>query len=185
MSTELGEVLLAIARSAIGRGFGVSAQPRADLPRLHEPGASFVTLRETAELRGCIGSLSATRPLIEDVRSNAVAAAFRDPRFPPLRLEEFDAILIEVSLLTPVVPMSFRDEADALAQLRPGVDGVVFACGHARATFLPQVWESLPEPHQFLAQLKYKAGLAADFWAPEVELACYQVTKWKEPVPAQ
>ncbi|GAB4166448.1 MAG: hypothetical protein OHK0026_17040 [Rhodocyclaceae bacterium] len=183
MSADLGEALLVAARAAIGERFGIAEPAPAELPRLREPGASFVTLTEDGELRGCIGSLEAVRPLIEDVRSNAVAAAFRDPRFPPLRREEFDRVRVEVSVLAPAEPMSFRDEADALSQLRPGQDGVILACGHARATFLPQVWESLPGPRDFLAHLKRKAGLPADFWSDGIRLARYRVTKWKEPAP--
>ncbi len=183
MSPELGEALLGIARGAIGSHFGLAAEPVPELPELREPGASFVTLTERGELRGCIGSLQAQRPLREDVRRNALAAAFHDPRFPPLERRELDAIRVEVSLLEPPVALPVRDEADALAQLRPGIDGVVFSYRSARATFLPQVWESLPEPREFLAQLKRKAGLPADFWSDEVRLARYRVTKWKEPMP--
>lgn len=183
MNADPGEALLKIARGAIAQHFGLPAEAVPELPELGEPGASFVTLTERGELRGCIGSLEARRPLGEDIRRNALAAAFHDPRFPPLDRSEFDAIRVEVSLLTPPVAMPVRDEADATAQLRPGIDGVVFSYRSARATFLPQVWESLPDPREFLAQLKRKAGLPADFWSSEVALARYEVTKWKEPMP--
>jgi AmmeMemoRadiSam system protein A len=132
------------------------------------PGATFVTLTQQGRLRGCIGSLEAHRPLAQDVRENAQAAAFRDPRFTPLAVEEFEFTSVEVSLLTPALPMAFRDEADFMAQLRPGVDGIVFQYGRHRSTFLPQVWESLPEPVQFMQQLKRKAGLPPNFWHDEV-----------------
>ena len=131
-------------------------------------------------MRGCIGTLEAHRPLGLDVRENAVAAAFRDPRFMPLTLAEFEEIRVEVSLLSPTEALAVMSEAHALASLRPGIDGVVFEYGHYRSTFLPQVWEQLPDPAEFLAHLKRKAGLAADFWADQVRLSRYTVTKWKE-----
>jgi len=114
------------------------------------------------------------------VRENAVAAAFRDPRFMPLSLAEFEAIRVEVSLLSPSKPLVVASEEDALAALRPGIDGVVFEYGHYRSTFLPQVWEQLPKPDEFLAHLKRKAGLSMDFWAESVRLSRYTVSKWKE-----
>jgi AmmeMemoRadiSam system protein A len=153
------------------------------MPELHKPGATFVTLTQRGELRGCIGSLEAWRPLLTDVQENACAAAFRDPRFDPLRETELSRTRVEVSLLTPAELMTFRDEADALAQLRPAIDGVIFTAGHHRSTFLPQVWEQLPEPAEFMAHLKRKAGLASDYWGPSVQLERYAVRKWKEPLP--
>jgi AmmeMemoRadiSam system protein A len=114
------------------------------------------------------------------VRENAVAAAFRDPRFMPLSRAEFEDIRVEVSLLSPTEALAVNDEASALAALRPNTDGVVFEYGHYRSTFLPQVWEQLPEPAEFLAHLKRKAGLATDFWAEGVRLSRYTVSKWKE-----
>jgi AmmeMemoRadiSam system protein A len=180
MSTEPGSALLQIARNAIARQLGLPCGQDPRLDALERPGATFVTLTRHGELRGCIGTLEAHRPLGEDVRENAVAAAFRDPRFAPLRAEEFDAVRVEVSLLTEPEFMQFAGEDDALAKLRPGRDGVIFFYNCQRATFLPQVWESLPQPRQFMAQLKRKAGLPADFWHPNVMLARYQVTKWKE-----
>jgi hypothetical protein len=180
MNEALGQALLIRARNAIGAAFGRPPAAEPDEPALHQPGATFVTLTQAGELRGCIGSLEARRPLDADVRENARAAAFRDPRFPPLGAEEFAATRVEVSLLTPARPLTFVDEADARAQLRPGVDGVILEYGGHRGTFLPQVWEGLPEPRQFLDHLKNKAGLPADFWAPEVRLYRYEVQKWKE-----
>jgi len=180
MPDTLGEALLIRARNAIGAEFG---QPPTAEPKdaaLDERGAVFVTLTQQGRLRGCIGSLEAWRPLDADVRGNARAAAFRDPRFPPLTAEEFQRTRVEVSLLTLAVPMTFADQEDAVRQLRPGVDGVILEYGSHRGTFLPQVWESLPDRHVFFAHLKQKAGLPADFWAPDVKLFRYEVRKWKE-----
>jgi AmmeMemoRadiSam system protein A len=177
---ELGEALLTRARNAIAAEFGIAGRPEPDHPRLKEPGAAFVTLTQDGDLRGCIGSLEAWRPLDADVRANACAAAFRDPRFAPLTRRELDGTRVEVSLLTAPEAMQFADEADALRQLRPGIDGVVLEWRGHRGTFLPQVWESLPEPKDFLAHLKGKAGLAPDFWAADVRLLRYEVRKWKE-----
>lgn len=178
--TELGNMLLAHARNAIAERFGRHGGATHRHAALDQPGASFVTLTQQGDLRGCIGSIEAHRPLGLDVRENALAAAFRDPRFAPLAVEEFEHTRVEVSLLTPAMAISFRDEADFLAQLRPGVDGIVFQYGRHRSTFLPQVWESLPEPQQFMQQLKRKAGLPPNFWHEEVSIARYEVTKWKE-----
>ena len=180
LDTDKGNTLLKLARSEIGSKLGhkVEAAPQAGW--LAEPGASFVTLTRQGALRGCIGTLEAHRPLGVDVRENAVAAAFHDPRFMPLAFEEFEAIRVEVSLLSPSEPLTVASEEEALSSLRPGIDGVVFEYGHYRSTFLPQVWEQLPEPAEFLAHLKRKAGLAADFWADQVRLSRYTVSKWKE-----
>ena len=181
MSTEVGVALLAIARSAIAQALGrpAAAAPEGD-PSLQREGACFVTLTQQGRLRGCIGSLQATRSLLSDVRANAVAAALHDPRFPPLDASEMERTAIEVSLLSPLQPMQFASESDALAQLRPGIDGVVLEYGRHRSTFLPQVWEQLPSVSEFIAHLKAKAGLPTDFWAPELKVQRYQVSKWKE-----
>jgi len=175
-----GSILLALARQTIAQRLGLPAPPAPKPAWLREPGATFVTLTQQGHLRGCIGSLVARRPLAQDVIQNALAAAFRDPRFPPLTQEELALTRIEVSLLTPQQSIPFRDEADALAQLRPGVDGVVFECGSYRSTFLPQVWQQVPQPRQFLAHLKRKAGLPDQFWSPDIQLHRYTVEKWKE-----
>jgi hypothetical protein len=180
MSTERGPTLLALARSAIAEALGVAAPAFDDAAWLDEPGATFVTLMQRGELRGCIGSLAAERPLREDLASNARAAAFRDPRFAPLTREEFAGIAVEVSLLSPLQPVEFENEAQLLALLRPGVDGVVIEHRWQRGTFLPQVWEQLPEPKDFLAHLKRKAGLPADFWTREIKVSRYSVSKWRE-----
>jgi len=177
---DKGSTLLKLARSEIGAKLGHRIPPPAHAGWLEEPGASFVTLTRQGELRGCIGTLEAHRPLGEDVRENAVAAAFRDPRFMPLSRDEFEDIRVEVSLLSPTEPLLVTNEADALARLRPNIDGVVLEYGHYRSTFLPQVWEQLPNPAEFLAHLKRKAGLSMDFWAEQVRLSRYTVSKWKE-----
>lgn len=180
---DLGETLLRLARNAIAGHFGQAVTTNVDMPALHETGATFVTLTQRGELRGCIGSLQAHRPLIDDIRHNALGAALRDPRFKPLGVEELADTRIEVSLLTTPEKMHFRSEADALAQLRPHIDGIILSAGNRRATFLPQVWEQLPAPADFMAHLKQKAGLPADYWADDLRLERYGVQKWKEPSP--
>lgn len=181
MPTEaLGRTLLLIARNAIGEHLGRTALAVAESPELLEAGATFVTLMQGAQLRGCMGSLEAHRPLVQDVAHNALAAAFRDPRFPPLPPGEFLSTRIEVSLLSAPEDFPVTDEQDCLAKLRPGIDGLILTHGMHRATFLPQVWESLPAPDDFLRQLKLKAGLPADFWDEDLRLARYGVWKWKE-----
>ncbi len=180
MSAERGDVLLPIARAAISGALNVPRAADESAPWLSEPGASFVTLTRHGQLRGCIGTIEAHRPLVEDVKGNAVSAAFNDPRFPPLRTEELDDTRVEISLLSSPQAIAFRNEADSLAQLRPHVDGVVFEYGRHRSTFLPQVWEQLPKPYEFMAQLKRKAGLPAHFWAEGIRLSRYTVKKWKE-----
>ena len=182
MTTARGKILLPIARAAISRVLNVPHTADESTPWLSEHGACFVTLTQSGELRGCIGSLQAHRPLLDDVKSNAVAAALHDPRFAPLRAEELDITSIEISLLSSTQAMAVRDEADALAQLRPNIDGIVFEYGRYRSTFLPQVWETLAQPGDFLAMLRRKAGLPDDFWAAGVKLSRYSVTKWRENV---
>lgn len=177
---RLGRALLIRARNAIAEALDAPLAPEPDHPALAGPGATFVTLTQGEQLRGCIGSLEAHRSLDADVRANARAAAFRDPRFAPLEADELSITRVEVSLLSAPQDMPVSDEEDALRQLRPKVDGIVFEYQNFRSTFLPQVWESLPDPRSFLAQLKRKAGLPADFWAPGIRLQRYEVVKWKE-----
>ena len=181
LPTDAGVTLLPIARTTIAGALGRPEAAPANAPWLREPGASFVTLTQNGALRGCIGTLEVRQSLLADIQNHALAAAFRDPRFAPLTAQELDATAIEVSVLSALQPMRFVGEADALSQLRPGIDGVVFAFGHHRSTFLPQVWEQLPDPKTFMAHLKRKAGLAADFWANGITLQRYTVTKWTEP----
>ena len=178
---DRGQVLLPIARAAIAQAFGKNQSAREDAVWLQEIGACFVTLTQAGALRGCIGTLEAYRPLLADVKANAVAAALHDSRFAPLREEEPASTRVEISLLSPLQAMRFANESDAVSQLRPMIDGVVFEYGEHRSTFLPQVWEQLPEPENFLMHLKRKAGLATDFWADDVKLSRYTVSKWQEP----
>ncbi len=178
---DRGPVLLALARAAIADALGERGRADASAPWLREPGASFVTLTQGGDLRGCIGSLEARRPLLEDVAANARAAAFRDPRFRPLVVEELRRTRVEVSLLSPLEPFSARSEDEALARMTARVDGLMLDWRGKRATFLPQVWDQLPDPRDFFAHLKLKAGLASDFWAEDLRLYRYRVTKWSEP----
>ena len=181
---ELGRTVLAVARSAIAARLGLDTPEPANGATLRRRCATFVTLRQAGELRGCIGSVHAFRPLGEDVRANAIAAAFHDPRFTPLAAAELADTSIEVSLLSASERIELRDEEDLVARVRPGIDGLILQCGRHRATFLPQVWQQLPAPREFLAALKLKAGLPEDYWSPEVSIARYAVTTWKERDPA-
>ena len=176
----LGRSLLALARGAIGERFGRPAAPVAEHEAHVRPGASFVTLLQAGQLRGCVGSLEPHRALRHDVRENARSAAFRDPRFPPLAAREFESTTVEVSLLSAAEPLDVAGEDDLLSRLRPGVDGLILALGSRRATFLPQVWKSLPDPADFVAHLKRKAGLPVDAWNGEIRCARYSVAKWSE-----
>ena len=179
-----GARLVALARAALNAAVGMPAGQCDAAADLQAPGATFVTLTQAGRLRGCIGSLQAHRPLAEDVRDNAVAAALHDPRFAPVSASEAPALRVEVSVLTPAQALPFANQAHALWQLQPGRDGVVFECRHQgrlfRSTFLPQVWEQLPNLVAFMAHLKAKAGLPQDFWSPEVRLSVYRVQKFLE-----
>lgn len=176
-----GPALLAHARHAIESLFrSHDGQPLPDAPFLDEPGATFVTLRLDGALRGCIGTLEPERTLRDDVAHNARAAALHDPRFEPLREAELVGLSIEVSLLSAPEPLTFAGEADLQRQLGARRDGVVLEYGRHRATFLPQVWEQLPDPDDFLRQLKAKAGLPPDFWSAQLRVSSYAVEKWSE-----
>lgn len=172
-----GATLIAIARAAIatreleGRGDWSDAWLRA-------PGASFVTLKLDGDLRGCIGTIEPHRALGDDVAHNAYASAFRDPRFPPVSDREMPRLHVEVSVLSPRESLGVKSEAEALAALRPDIDGVVIQYGGLGSTFLPQVWESLPDPREFLEQLRRKAGLPGDFWHPDMKVWRYTVEKF-------
>ncbi|MGM0412763.1 MAG: AmmeMemoRadiSam system protein A [Pseudomonadota bacterium] len=171
-----GQALLKLAARTLAAATADETLPAAptEPPALTEPGAAFVTLQHDGDLRGCIGSLEAYRPLGEDVIANARAAAFRDPRFPPLQPAELPGLHVEVSVLTAPEPLPFNDETDLLDQLQPGVDGLILEAGaRHRGTFLPAVWESLPEPQRFLAELRRKAGLPADYPLTETRLWRY------------
>ena len=178
LNKEHQQQLLAVAKASIEHGLQTGYPLMinlADYPRaLTEHRATFVTLELHQQLRGCIGRLEATRPLIEDVAENAFLAAFQDPRFPPLARDELTKLEIHISLLTANVPMIFCSEQDLLSQLQPKIDGLILVDGHQRGTFLPSVWEQLPEPKQFLRHLKQKAGLAADYWSDTIKVYRYQ-----------
>ncbi len=182
---DTGDTLLGIARGAIGHGLGLAGEPaRTDsAPWLARPGATFVSLHLEGKLRGCIGSLAASRPLGVDVAANALAAALRDPRFAPLTPPEWQRCALEVSVLSAAKPMQFADEAELLAQLRPGEDGVILEHEGKRGTFLPQVWESLPDKRRFLEELRSKAGIAADTRLARCKLWRYRVIKWQTGAP--
>ncbi|MBI9019809.1 MAG: AmmeMemoRadiSam system protein A [Verrucomicrobia bacterium] len=157
----------------VGKPAGQVSAP-GELPaELMEQRATFVTLTSDGNLRGCIGMLEACRPLAEDVAENAVAAAFHDPRFPPLSRDEFDDLQISISVLSPPGEMSFSSEADLLSQVRPGVDGLILQEGVRRGTFLPSVWEELPEKEMFFEHLKLKAGLPAGYWSETLRVFRY------------
>jgi AmmeMemoRadiSam system protein A len=176
-SAHRGGVLVSIARVAIAEARPLAARAPQE-PWLREIGATFVTLRDAlGELRGCIGTVDPHRPLGEDVAHNAYAAAYRDPRFPPVDAAELGALGVEVSVLTPREPLPAGSEAEAVAALTPGADGVVFEYHGFRATFLPQVWESIPDPLDFLRELRRKAHLPPHFWHADVKLSRYGVEK--------
>lgn len=179
-AAERGETLLALARSSLAAALQGESVTSPGGDWLEQPGACFVTLKLEGQLRGCIGSIHAHRPLEEDVCENAVAAALKDPRFPALTSEELGRTAIEVSLLSPLEELEFSSEDDLLAQLRPGTDGLVVEYRQYRGTFLPAVWESLPQPADFLCHLKRKAGLQADFWSPEMKVWRFTVEHWSE-----
>ncbi|MGH8688859.1 MAG: AmmeMemoRadiSam system protein B [Burkholderiales bacterium] len=182
---EAGETLLGLARASISHRLGLA--PEAPSPEgaawLARPGATFITLTLEDRLRGCIGSLAASRSIGLDVIENAAAAALRDPRFPPLGATEWPRCGLEVSVLSAAKPMRFADEAEMLAMLRPGEDGVILEHEGRRATFLPQVWESIPDKRAFLGELLKKAGLPADTRLARCKLSRYRVVKWKAPPP--
>jgi len=142
-----------------------------------EPRACFVTLREQRELRGCIGTFDATRPILTNVAMNAHRAAFADPRFPPVVPEELPLLEVEISLLGPTRPFPVASRADLLSRLVPGVDGLIVHDGARHATFLPAVWESLPKPSGFVDELLRKAGLPADDWSPDRRFERFTATK--------
>ncbi len=181
-SEDKARVLLQIARAATAESLGLAVAEKhsEDADWLKEKGACFITLTQQGQLRGCIGTLEAHRALMDDVKANAKAAAFKDTRFSPLTSDEFNTTQIELSLLSTMQAMNFTGEQDALNQLQTGIDGVVFEYGYQRSTFLPQVWEQLPDAKDFMAHLKHKAGLPADFWADDVKLSRYTVSKWTE-----
>lgn len=177
---EAGRVLLSIARGSIESGLLGRPAGALDLAWLKQPAATFVTLMKAGELRGCIGSLEAERPLDEDVAENALGAAFRDPRFPALTAQEWPACRVEVSLLGAPRLIRFADEADLLAQIEAGEDGIIVESGGRRATYLPQVWEGLRDKRRFLEELKRKAAIPAETRLARCKISRYRVMKWQE-----
>lgn len=185
LTPEEQKTLLHLAREALELGVRGRSLPPLDsstlTPKLQEEGASFVTLTEEGQLRGCIGALEPYQSLAEDVREHAVAAALEDPRFPPVNDRELGRIHIEVSRLTRPVPLQYADANDLLSRLRPHVDGVILRDAYRRATFLPQVWEKIPDPAEFLSNLCYKMGADPGLWRKKhLEVLVYQVEEFHE-----
>ncbi len=185
LTAEERKTLLDLARATLRRGVCGEELPKLDLeslaPNLKAPGASFITLTIGGELRGCIGALEPYQPLAWDVREHALAAALEDPRFPPVSREEVDQIEIEISRLTFPRQLEYRDAQDLLDHLRPQVDGVILRDGFRRATFLPQVWEKIPDKAEFLDHLCAKMGAAPDTWRRKhIEVQTYQVEEFHE-----
>ncbi|MEI7995157.1 MAG: AmmeMemoRadiSam system protein A [Methylococcaceae bacterium] len=178
LNKEHQQRLLDLAKSSIQHGLQTGSPLKvnlADFPaELTEYRATFVTLHKNHQLRGCIGMLEATRPLAEDIAENAFSAAFRDPRFPPLADDELGELEIHLSILTPAEPVLFTSENDLINRLQPGIDGLILEEGHRRGTFLPSVWEQLPESEQFLRHLKQKAGLPPDHWSENIRIFRYR-----------
>ena len=185
LTTEEKQTLLRLARQALELGVRGEKLPPLDWslfsPRLKEEGASFVTLTVNGDLRGCIGALEARQPLAEDVREHAIEAALQDYRFRPVQTAELGRIRIEVSWLTAPVRLDYASPEDLLKKLRPHVDGVILRDGSRRATFLPQVWEKLPDPADFLDNLCYKMGASPDLWRRKhIDVSIYQVEEFQE-----
>jgi AmmeMemoRadiSam system protein A len=181
MNDDRGPVLLALARASIASALGQTCFADQSAPWLRDKGACFVTLKQGDELRGCVGHIELRRSLLDAVTVAARAAAFEDPRFPPLSASELAITRIEVSLLSALEPMAAFSEAEALRNVRPYVDGLLLESGRHRGIFLPQVWGSAPDARDFLGLLKQKAGLPPDFWSDEIRLYRFQVTKCSEP----
>ncbi len=185
LSREERLILLQVARQAIAEAVCGSPAAQLDLQELpaalSQPGASFVTLTIAGELRGCIGALEAYQPLVEDVREHAVGAALQDYRFPPLDPRELDELEIEISRLTSPQLLSYNTSDELLQKLRPGIDGVILRDGLHRATFLPQVWEKLPDPAVFLEHLCAKMGASPSLWRyKSLQVYTYQVEEFHE-----
>lgn len=177
LSRQDRAALLDVARRSIRRGLERGEALRVDpedYPETLRPArATFVTLELDGQLRGCIGALVAHQPLVSDVAEHAHAAAFDDPRFPPMTEREFPRLELFISVLSPSELLRFDSEDSLLEQLRPGVDGLILQFRNYRATFLPAVWDSLSDPYVFWSQLKQKAGLPLDFWSPELRAERY------------
>jgi AmmeMemoRadiSam system protein A len=185
LTSEERLLLLQIARNAVESAVNGQELPELEISamplHLQEQGASFVTLTLEGNLRGCIGALQASQSLALDVQEHAVAAAMEDYRFKPVLTEEVGRIEIEISRLSPSKELEYSNPNELLSRLRPGVDGVVLRHGFQRATFLPQVWEKVPDTADFLTQLCYKMGALGDLWKREhIQVSIYQVEEFKE-----
>jgi AmmeMemoRadiSam system protein A len=182
LTEKQGSVLLRIARAAIAKRLGLEWElPQTNEAVFTEASGTFVTLKLNDKLRGCIGNIEPVRSLLDGILGNAVNAAFQDYRFSPLSLEEFEEVIVSVSVLGPACKLTYADADDLLAKLRPGVDGVILRHGVRSATFLPQVWEQLTDAEQFLSHLCLKAGLTKEFWrSGEAEISVYQVQSFTE-----
>jgi AmmeMemoRadiSam system protein A len=185
LTFEEQKILLRLAREAMERGVKGEALPSLDQsslpPSLREDGSSFITLTAHGQLRGCIGSLDPYQSLAEDVREHAVAAALNDPRFPAVREDELNGIQVEVSRLTRPILLEYKDANDLLSKMHPYVDGVILRDAFHRVTFLPQVWEKIPDPAEFLNNLCYKMGVKYDLWRSQhFEVLTYQVEEFHE-----
>ena len=184
LHAEQRQALLAVARRSIALGLEEGRPLRVNLEdyaaELRAQRTAFVTLQEFGQLRGCIGHLEARQPLVKDVAENAFAAAFRDPRFPPVTARELERLHIEISVLTPATTLSFGSEQELVAMIEPGRDGLILEEGLARGTFLPSVWESLPKPVDFLRQLKRKAGLPENYWSDRLRISRYRTESFGE-----
>jgi AmmeMemoRadiSam system protein A len=171
------DIVLALAHESIAHGLthGTPLSVKLnDYPAcLTERTATFVTLKRNGELRGCIGNLVASRPLVTDVAENAFAAAFRDPRFAPLTQADLTGLEIQISLLSTPENFKVSSEQELVEKLRPGIDGLIMEEGPQRGTFLPSVWESLPDPVDFVRQLKLKSGLPVDYWSDTLHIQRY------------
>lgn len=186
LTLEEQKTLLRLAREAMECGVKKEKLPPLDAasltPRLLEEGAVFVTLTVGDQLRGCIGALEPYQSLAEDVREHAAAAALEDPRFPPVSEPELKGIQIEISRLTRPILLEYSDASDLLSKLRPHVDGVILRDEFRRATFLPQVWEKIPDAAEFLSNLCYKLGAHPDLWRTKhLDVLTYQVEEFHEP----
>lgn len=175
--------LLKAARQSIGHSLTSDEsafENNCSNPALREPHASFVTLKRHGVLRGCIGTLEPKRPLLDDVIHNAMAAAFEDPRFPPLTAPELESLHIEISVLSAAEPIKARDRAELLRVLKPGRDGLIVQEGRLRATFLPTVWTSLTDPGTFYEELMKKAGFGIDHWSSNLKFFRYHAESFEQ-----
>ena len=188
LNEKQGQILLKLARKTISEELRIKSKkeqilPASDLEEksLQRKSGTFVTLKINKQLRGCIGTLEASGPIVEGVKRNAINAAFNDYRFSPLTAKEFDKVEIEISILSEPEPLEYKDSNDLIKKLRPNVDGVIIRKGHASATFLPQVWEQLKRPEDFLSHLCAKAGLPSDSWKnSKLEVLTYNVQYFEE-----